>query len=246
MMAIKLFDPAPLGTWAKLPGSPVWQFLMQEENLRMRVLWRDAALFGTLQKDVASWAASSTPPVHSVVAGGFQGLRGFDGYAFTGKGDPVRGDGGASDMGYLVYREAPAAGQRPFEFGVGQPAGTSGPSPYDAGLSGVVPLVLKGKDQKGHRRVIAGADRRPGRTILARRGEDNLFGIFVQEQDKAGGLNLPDWVDALVAAGAADAMNFDGSDSVFVFSAGTWLYNGLNEVKNHVHHSATGFGVKKP
>ncbi|MGL4549743.1 MAG: phosphodiester glycosidase family protein [Gemmataceae bacterium] len=246
-MAIKLFDPTFMGTWTKLPGSPIWQFLLPEDKLRMRVMWRDTSLFGSLMKDIERWTASSTPTIHSVVAGGFQTTHSFDGYAFPGKGEPVRGDGGAGDLGYVVYKESTPAGQPSWEFGTGQPAATSGPSPYDAGLSGVVPLVVKGADQKSHRRVQSAADARPGRTILARKGEDKLIGVFVQEHGKAGGFNLPDWVDALVAAGAVDAMNLDGSDSVFVYGTRTWLYkDALSSAKNHFHRSATGFSGKGP
>lgn len=202
-------------------------FMMLEKQTRLHAIGLDPSKT-KLTAMVDDAVADPTKKIHLAVSGAFQ-LPGRSegslmGHVYQGVGGRVRGAPASGTRGFLVYNKAFAAFQAPIQFGQGDTAaGFSSASLFDAGFTGLIPLVM-GKSAVGAANDLfqsASPGSAIGRTVVAHHSQSGLLLVVVNKHPFLGrfggsGPNLFQLMGKLVDAGADDAVSSDGSDSVFV------------------------------
>lgn len=111
-----------------------------------------------------------------------------------------------------------AGGNPRWTFDIGDP-----PSSCTAGISGLIPLIIKKQkiDDTNQRYKAAKAYGGIGRLSLARSSDSNLL-LAMLQPDKRSGLSIDQIRDKLFDADMSDAVLLDGADSVMMVVDGVW------------------------
>lgn len=97
------------------------------------------------------------------------------------------------------------------------------PMSADAAISGLCPLIVKGKkfdDKNGFYQTLLNRSKSTGKVVFGQTS-DRIQYVGVQP-DGVGRLTVNDVRDRMAAAGMADAILLDGSDSAMLYLDGMW------------------------